>query len=348
VVDLPGNWRTTLGLEEGTPNPPCRVGLYRKSPPTPAPQPGDWRFEPRIPRTAVEGSAAAIGEVIYTVGGSAPGNLHTVLAYDTRSREWSRLAPMPIGLNHSQAVAYRGGVYLAGGYLDGLEATSSFWRYDPRTRDWAELPPMGLARGAAATGVIGDKLYVAGGAPQMFGKSSPPPPFRRLEVYDFESEGWSTGPEAPFAVHHVNAAPLGGKLYLAGGRVDVEESSDKFFRYDPASEEWEVLPDLPLGKTSSAGLVAAGGKIVLIGGDDELDWEEGGGWVTPTAWAFDPQTNRWQRLPDLAIERHALAAAVAGGRIYAIGGGPCPGLKPNGPVGTHTVESLPVSAVNGS
>ena len=146
-------------------------------------------------------------------------------------------------------------------------------------------------------------------------------------------------------MHHVNAAVQGGKLYLAGGRIDEEASSAKFFRFDPATGKWDVLPDLPLGPTSSMGLVAAAGKVVAIGGDDELGWEGGGGWVTPTAWAFDPRTSRWQRLPDLEIERHALGAAVAGGRIYAIGGGPCPGLKPTGPVGTVTVESLPVSAL---
>jgi N-acetylneuraminic acid mutarotase len=347
AVDLPGNWRTTLGLEKATANPPCRVGLYRNSPKSPPAPAGSWRFEPKTPRTIVEGSAVAIGPVIYIAGGSAPGNLHRVLAFDTRTDRWSEPTALPTGLNHAQATAYRGDIYLAGGYLDGLDATADFWRYDPRTREWTQLSPMSLARGAAAAGVIGDKLYVAGGAPQTFGLSDPPSPFKSLEIYDFETESWTSGPDAPLAVHHVNAAPLGGKLYLAGGRVDVEESSDKFFRYDPATESWEVLPDLPLGKTSSTGLVAADGKIVVIGGDDELGWEDGGGWVTPSAWAFDPATNRWQRLPDLEVERHAFGAAVSGGRIYAIGGGPCPGLKPTGPVGTHTVESLPVSALSG-
>jgi hypothetical protein len=348
VVDLPGNWRTTLRLQEETPNPTCRVGLYRKSPQQPPALAGAWRFEPEIPRTVVEGSAAAIGPVIYTAGGSAPGNLRTVLTYDTRTGRWSEPTSLPTGLNHSQVTAYRGDLYLAGGYLEGLEATSNFWRYDPGGKEWTRLPPMNLPRGAAAAGVIGDKLYVADGSPQMFGLSNPPSPFRSLEIYDFETESWSSGPDAPFAVHHVNAATLGGKLYLAGGRVDAERSSDVFLRYAPGRERWERLPDLPLGPTSSTALVAAAGKVVVIGGDDELGWEDGGGWVTPTVWAFDPVTNHWLRLPDLAIERHALGAAVAGGRIYALGGGPCPGLKPTGPVGTHTVESLPVSAVNGS
>jgi hypothetical protein len=72
---------------------------------------------------------------------------------------------------------------------------------------------------------------------------------------------------------------------------------------------------------------------------------QAGGSVAASAWAFDPKSRKWRRLPDLGIERHAFGAAVAGGRIYAIAGSYCPGLKPNGPVGTHTVESLPNSAL---
>lgn len=346
VIDLPGHWRTTLGFQQEAPDNPCRVGFYRKSPKLPPAPPGHWRFEPETPRAVVEGSAVAIGPVVYTAGGSAPGNLHRVLAYDTRDRRWTEPTQLPTGLNHSQAVTYRGDLYLAGGYLEGADATSNFWRYDPRTGKWTRLPPMRQPRGAAASAVIGDKLYVADGAPQTFGVSNPSGPYETLEIYDFQTRGWSSGPNAPFAVHHVNAAVLEDKLYMAGGRLSGGESSDEFFRFDPEKQRWERLPDLPLGEVSSAGIVAAAGKVVVFGGDDELNWEEGEGWVTPSAWAFDPKTARWRRLPDLTIERHAFGAAVAGGRIYAIGGSYCPGIKPNGPVGTHTVESLPFSALD--
>jgi N-acetylneuraminic acid mutarotase len=206
---------------------------------------------------------------------------------------------------------------------------------------------MGRARGAAAATVIGDRLYVVDGAPQTYGISNPGGPYDSLEIFDFEAESWSSGPDPPIAAHHLGATSLGGRLYIAGGRTDPEESTDGFFSYDPRTESWERLPSLPAGKYSSLGVVAAAGKVVVFGGDDELGWQEGGGSVTPSAWAFDPKTERWRRLPDLEIERHAFGAAVAGNRVYALGGSYCPGLKPNGPVGTHTVESLPVSALNG-
>jgi Kelch motif len=345
VVDLPGQWRTTLGFQEATPDLPCRPGLYRQSPGSPPPPPGRWRSEPETPRSQVEGSAATVGTTIYVAGGSRPGDLHTVLAFDTRSRSWTKPAQLPVGLNHSPAAAHDGKVYLAGGFLEGEGETNRFFEFDPARNRWRELAPMKQARGGGAAVVIGDRLYVVDGGAQPYNVSDPRPPEPVLEVFDFGSGTWSSATPPPLGVHHVGAAVVDGKIYMAGGRRAEEISSGVFVRYDPATDRWTRLPSLPQGPTSSLGTVAAGGKVVVFGGDDEAGWEDGGGWVTPSAWAFDPRRGRWQRLPDLGVERHAFAAAVDGGRIYAIGGSICPGLKPNGPVGTNTVESLPVSSL---
>lgn len=347
VIDLPGEWREQLGFEEAAPNPPCRLGLYRDAPSSPAPAPGRWHFGPEAPRGQVEGSATAVGPDLYLLGGSRPGNLRRVLRLDTRSGKWSEPTRLPVGLNHSPAVAHGGKVYLVGGYLNGAEATARGFVFDPDTGRWTGLPPMKRARGGDAAAAIGDRLYVVDGGPQFFGLDDPPPPYARLEIFDFRSRTWSTGAPPPVAVHHVAAAALGGRLYIAGGRVDGERATADFLSYDPAADRWARLPDLPQGAIASAGVVAAGGRIVVLGGDDEVGWEDGGGSVSAAAWAFDPGSRRWTRLPDLNVERHAFGAAVAGNRIYAVAGSYCPGLKPSGPVATHTVESLPVSAVEG-
>jgi N-acetylneuraminic acid mutarotase len=345
AVNLPGHLRTTLGFQEATPNPPCHLGMYRNSPKSPPAPPGRWRFEPEMPRTQVEATAVAIGPIVYTAGGSPPGNLHTVLAFDTRTRKWSEPTRLPIGLDHSEAATHDGKLYLAGGYEDGEEPTTDFWQYDPKPNRWTQLPSMHQPpRAAGAVGVIGHKLYVAGGAPQTFNVSSFSV-YDSLEIYDFKTGEWSFGTPMPVGRHHVSGAAVGGKFYVAGGRGEADRSLTTFERYDPASDEWESLPKLPFG-VASPRVVAADGKIVVVGGEDQLNWEDGEGWVTPSVWAFDPKTDRWQRLPDMHVERRGGGAGVAGGRIYAVGGSYCPGLKPNGPVGTHTVESLPVSALN--
>ncbi|HEX6666461.1 MAG TPA: kelch repeat-containing protein [Solirubrobacterales bacterium] len=350
VINLPGNLRTELGFAEKTPNPPCRLGIYRESPHSPKPGPGQWRFEPEAPRSAVEGSAIAIGPVIYATNGSYPGDLHRVLAYDTRTRKWSEPTQTPIGLNHSQAATYKGDLYLAGGYLDGDEPTNEFWKYDPESDEWTELPSMVKPRGAAGTAVVGDKLYVAGGAPRTFGVTAEGAPYGTFEIYDFKTGRWSAGPDMPVPRHHLVAAGLDGKLYVAGGRAGLLDTNNsvppigEFDRYDPETDKWERLPEMPFA-AGYMGIAAAAGRIVIAGGENQTHWEDGGGWTTPSAWAFDPETNHWQRLPDLHIERRGMGAAAADGRVYVLMGSYCPGIKPTGPVGTSTVESLSFSTV---
>jgi Kelch motif len=342
VIDLPGSWRTKLGFQEEVPNPPCHPGLYRRSPASPAPVPGQWKFGPEAPKAPIESGAATIGSTIYVVGGNEPGNLHTVLAFDVRSGRWSEPTKLPVGLNHVAAAAHGGKLYVAGGYLEGEGETDLFLEYDPATGRWSRLPPMKRARGGAAAVTIGNRLYVVDGGPQAYGVEDPRPAYARLEVFDFRTGTWSTKAPPPVGVHHVMAALLDGEIYMAGGRIDDETSSPAFLRYDPVSDRWTRLGDLPEGKISSLGVVAGDGRIVVFGGDDEVGWKDGGGFVSPTAWAYGPKTGKWTRLPDLHVERHAFGAAVAGGRVYAIGGSICPGFKPGGAVVTHTVESLPL------
>ena len=345
VIDLPGEWREKLGFEEAVANPPCRLGLYRTSQDSPPAPAGNWRFEEEAPKAPVESGGATIGPFVYTFGGNRPGNLHTVLALDTRNGRWSEPTKLPVGLNHVAVATHDGKLYLAGGFLEGEAETDLFLEYDPATRTWSEMPPMGRARGGAAATVIGDRLYVVNGGPQPYGTEDPPSPYKLLEVFDFRTGTWSTAAPPPVGVHHVGAAAVGGRIYMAGGRLTHEDSSDAFLAYGPASDRWTQLPDLPEGEMSSLGVVGVGGKVVVFGGDDEVGWEDGGGTVSPSAWAYDPETKRWTRLPDLHVERHAFAAAVAGNRVYAVAGSICPGLKPGGAVTTHTVESLPISAV---
>jgi hypothetical protein len=49
------------------------------------------------------------------------------------------------------------------------------------------------------------------------------------------------------------------------------------------------------------------------------------------------RTGRWERLDDLPTPRHGLGVVAHSGRVYAIAGGPRPGLTVSG-----AVESLPV------
>jgi hypothetical protein len=75
---------------------------------------------------------------------------------------------------------------------------------------------------------------------------------------------------------------------------------------------------MPLAR-SSFQAVAAGGRIVVVGG-------EGPGGTFGEVDALTPETGRWRRLADLPIPRHGLGLVADGPLVFAIEGGPQAGL----------------------
>ena len=70
---------------------------------------------------------------------------------------------------------------------------------------------------------------------------------------------------------------------------------------------------------AAPGPPSSGGRIVSVGG------EEPAGTIA-SVYAYDLATRRWARLADLPTPRHGLGVVALGGRVYAVGGGPQPGL----------------------
>ena len=71
---------------------------------------------------------------------------------------------------------------------------------------------MPTARGALTAGVIGDRLYAAGGA---VGGTA----LTTLEVYDFRTRRWSPAPPMAVAREHLGGAVSGGAFYVLAGRA---------------------------------------------------------------------------------------------------------------------------------
>jgi hypothetical protein len=131
----------------------------------------------------------------------------------------------------------------------------------------------------------------------------------------------------PEKIASFGAAALGNHLYVYGGHIGTahehsrENLSKGFRRIDLANgRRWEELPmPRPL---QGVALVAAGGKVIRIGGmesrnakDDEEDMHS----VADVA-AYDPATKAWTNLPALPAGRSSHDAAVDGNRVFVAGG----------------------------
>ena len=270
----------------------------------------------QLARTEV--AAARVGRFVYVAGGFERRSGRSTAAverYDLRSDRWRRVRSMPVALNHPAAAAYRGDVYVLGGYTgrgDLRGEVASLYRYDPGRDRWSRLPDAPTRRAALAVGVVGSKLYAAGGASSSEGA------LRTLEIYDFAARRWTRGPDMGFAREHLAGAVAGGAFYVLAGRAAGRGNFKVAERYLPAARRWERLPDMEKPR-GGIGAASVGGRVVVVGG------EEQSGTIGEVE-HYDPTTRRWRSLPDMRTPRHGLGVVSHQGRVYAIEGGPTPGF----------------------
>jgi hypothetical protein len=154
----------------------------------------EWRSLAPAALARTEVAAARVGRFVYVMGGfertSGAATTAATERYDIERDRWARVADMPVALNHAAATSYRGRVYVVGGYRGDRPAepeVATLYRYDPMRDRWRRLPSAPTKRGALAAGVIGHRLYVAGGANSRDGALA------TLEIYDFHKCRWRRG-----------------------------------------------------------------------------------------------------------------------------------------------------------
>jgi non-specific serine/threonine protein kinase len=277
-----------------------------------------WQIRPHALLSRSEVSATRVGKTVYVVGGFQADLRSTtrVELMDSRTGRWRIGVPLPQALNHMNAVAYHGALYILGGYTQTGDtsggATNRFWRFDAVSGRWQRQPDAPVARAAAGAAVLGNRLYVAGG------RNDDQTSLASLAIYDFRTRRWSVGPSLHRAREHVAAVAAGGAIWLLGGRALGQGNFADVERYTPGSRAWQQRTPMPLAR-SSFQAVFADGRIVVVGGED-------GGSTFSEVDALRPATGRWQRLPDLPTARHGLGLAAAGPLVWAIEGGPQAGL----------------------
>jgi N-acetylneuraminic acid mutarotase len=172
------------------------------------------------------------------------------------------------------------------------------------------LPSLPTPRGAVAAAVVGDRLYVAGGMAAGV-------PLRVVEAYDFGAGGWERVADLPADREHIAGVSLGGRFYVVGGRNRQTDALPDVTRYDPATDSWERLPDMPVRAGGGEAQPFDGALLAIGGGDDR------GGTVTGAVQRFDPASEDWTELAEMRTPRHGFGSAVVGERIYTFGGSPC-------------------------
>ncbi|MEO7165629.1 MAG: kelch repeat-containing protein [Spartobacteria bacterium] len=114
-------------------------------------------------------AGAVLNGKFYTVGGR-PGDvlsLSILEIYDPQTDTWTTGPPMPTARSGLAAAAVNGELYAFGGEVPGLFGTEILGvveAYNPVSNTWRTLPSMPTPRHGIWASVIGNKVYLPGGA----------------------------------------------------------------------------------------------------------------------------------------------------------------------------------------
>ena len=170
---------------------------------------------------------------------------------------------------------------------------------------WQELAALPTARSGLAVAVYENQIFTIGGETSQ-GVTGV------MEQYNVATDTWITLTSKPLPVTDINAAVIGGQIYIPGGRLASGGETDVLESYDPGQKKWQRHAPLPVALSGYA-LVAFEGKLYVFGG-----WD--GQKFVASVYAYDPTQDKWFERWPMPTTRGFAGAAVAGGSIYVIGG----------------------------
>lgn len=249
---------------------------------------------------------------IYSFGANTgAANYNRSFVFDPVQDTWTALANMPTGRAKASAVSVGGKIYLIGGWAATGVPIPSVDVFDPATGTWSTLSgvtnPKPVSAGGAA--VVDGKIYIVGGC--LDGNCAKS---NGTVVFNPVTSEFSLGANYPVNAGWMGCGAISGKVYCAGGNgaAGTLKSANV---YNPATDTWSALPDLPIDLWGSAH-AASGGLLVLMGGVTS-----NGAVITNRTLGFDPAANEWLNLPNNLFTRYRGGAACDGYKIGGSSGG---------------------------
>lgn len=221
-----------------------------------------WTLGPPLPEVNNHGMAATVDGVIYLIGGQTDPNtayVDTVYALDPKVGRWVEKARMPTARSAGVAIPFEGRIYVAGGRPPhGHE----FAVYDPKADRWETLPNLPSQRNHVAGTVMNGRIFVAGGRLQGGFQSESTTAF---EAYDPKTRTWSVAAPMLKARSGINGVMAYGCFHVWGGEHAGGMHPDHDY-YDPRTDRWTHLADMPTPVHGVTGASFIDGLIWVTGG----------------------------------------------------------------------------------
>jgi N-acetylneuraminic acid mutarotase len=263
-----------------------------------------WTVQDTIPTDVQSPASAAVGNVLYVIGGQYSGSyIDSVFAYDAVADTWTRKANMPTARWQAGAAVINGKIYVVGGYnSSGYLATLEI--YDPVADSWSSGAPLPIMAGEPVVTTLGGQLYLADYN------------YSRLYTYDPGQDSWSQRTNLPAADRMMAVESSGERIFYLGGYAASPANTwmSTVRIYDRTLDRWSTLRPLDLGRVD-AGSAWLDGKIYIVGG-----YNNSGGGMRADLDVYDPATGDWTSLAPMDYPRRYSAVVPYRGRLYVLGG----------------------------
>ncbi|WP_235835927.1 Kelch repeat-containing protein [Cognatitamlana onchidii] len=156
---------------------------------------------------------------------------------------------------------------------------------------------------------VGNKLYLIGGRG-----------LKPISIYDVKRNIWSEGAKPPVEIHHFQAIPYNGHIYVIGamtGKYPYEKPISNILIYNPKEDIWYEGAKIPEHRRrGSAGVVIYKDKAIVVSGIVDGHNSNHVPWVD----SYDFKTKKWEVLADAPRPRDHFHAIIKDGKVYALGG----------------------------
>ena len=200
-----------------------------------------WKTLTPMPTKRLGLSASVVDRKIYCIGGRRGeptyADVSATEVYDPSTDTWTTMEPIPTPVSYHASAVLKNRIYVIGG---AVEVTLN-QIYDTETDTWSNGAPLpkgvDAAAAVATSGVYAPKrIYVIGGKQNLDAVNF-------NQIYDPETDTWSTGTAMPTARYGLGVAITDDVLYAIGGRegwagFPISAANE---RYTPA----DYIPEFP-------------------------------------------------------------------------------------------------------
>ncbi len=271
------------------------------------------------PKQRHEAAFIAVGDKFYLLGGRG---IKSTSIYDTKTQSWSEGATVPLEIHHFQPVVYQDKIYIMGALTGGYPGETpipNIYIYDPASDSWEKGPaiPADRQRGGAGVSLYQGKIYLSCGIKDGHRGDHK----KWLDLYDPQTESWTSLPDAPRPRDHFQSVVAEDKLYLLGGRTTIAADNPmkntiaEIDVFDFKTQKWSTLPNgLP---TLRAGNYATlYGKDILVMGGESFNQVPAHAEVE----ALNLKTKQWRQLRPMLQGRHGTGVILHQGQLFVASG----------------------------